>query len=624
MESEPELYLSDVEPNGVMDDISVGDVDTSMARISLDDKPMVDVKGKKCLDVGIASEEDIEGFLAEDDNNIVMMLESGNAAVCVERDTVVQQLLNDPNNYYYLCRGEYEVKNGLLPTGVGSHNVCEIPVFGLGFLGLVSRGLVLRDNFVNAIENTSDQIFIIRHLEPALKASAVAGANYLRAGPSGQGTINSMHCQPSTGDELYYVTSESVNIVPADLQRTLDILLAAGCLVKKEDAPLTQVAYEGKPAPDAVEAALNELKLQKDFVVDERAADSEDEDEDGSEASSIQGDDNGTSSADSVFSDYLDTLIYSAQLGVYNEAIAGAIYESRSLMPEISPDADVALSLRRHAEASLSPHAANYFVVLLDGLSRAESGMIVMQTTEEDVGEPTDYIIKPIIKINNFPPDDPADGVAFSDQTLSILENQNELITSTIDRAVEHVHESSGPPEDVMPYISDSIILMEQTRFFRKQEILMANLVCVDISMVTAEGEGFDNDDVAIAYYSAAAELKRVSDEFLADPDPLHEFTIPTMLPGMQLLQIQLSYIEPTFRVITTTATIEPDSTEPTRETKTSMLGNIFTYLAIPDVDDSSILSDIGPLNNDSGSELGDLTMSDDEEQDPLQQNDIN
>ena len=151
----------------------------SSSGLSVDDKPSVDVKGKKCLDVGMASEEDIEGFLAEDGNNIVMILESGNAAVCIERDTVVQQLLNNTDNYYYLCRGEYEVKDGLLPTGVGAHNVCEIPVFGLGFLGLVSRGLLLRDNFVNAIENTKDQIFVIRHMEPAVKASAVTGVSYL-------------------------------------------------------------------------------------------------------------------------------------------------------------------------------------------------------------------------------------------------------------------------------------------------------------------------------------------------------------------------------------------------------------------------------------------------------------
>ena len=278
----------------------------SSSGLSVDDKPSVDVKGKKCLDVGMASEEDIEGFLAEDGNNIVMILESGNAAVCIERDTVVQQLLNNTDNYYYLCRGEYEVKDGLLPTGVGAHNVCEIPVFGLGFLGLVSRGLLLRDNFVNAIENTKDQIFVIRHMEPAVKASAVTGVSYLRAGPSGQGTISSMHCQPDTGDELYYVTSENVDIVPADLKSTVDILMSAGCLVKKEDAPLTQVAYEGRPAPADVEDKLNELKKQKDF------ASAEDEGDDVSETGNFQGDEDNARlvTANSVFEDYLDTLIY--------------------------------------------------------------------------------------------------------------------------------------------------------------------------------------------------------------------------------------------------------------------------------------------------------------------------
>ena len=32
----------------------------SSSGLSVDDKPSVDVKGKKCLDVGMASEEDIE------------------------------------------------------------------------------------------------------------------------------------------------------------------------------------------------------------------------------------------------------------------------------------------------------------------------------------------------------------------------------------------------------------------------------------------------------------------------------------------------------------------------------------------------------------------------------------
>jgi len=136
------------------------------------------------------------------------------------------------------------------------------------------------------------------------------------------------------------------------------------------------------------------------------------------------------------------------------------------------------------------------------------------------------------------------------------------------------------------------------------------------MSRIMAEGgEGFDNDDIATAYYYAATELKRASDEFLADPDPLRDFVIPTLLPGMLLMQVKLSYLEPTFRVITTTATMEPDDAEPTKHTETAVLNNIFTYLAIPNVDDTSLLSDIGSLNNDSGENLGDLNMSDDEEQ---------
>ncbi len=585
----------------------------SSSGLSVDDKPSVDVKGKKCLDVGMASEEDIEGFLAEDGNNIVMILESGNAAVCIERDTVVQQLLNNTDNYYYLCRGEYEVKDGLLPTGVGSHNVCEIPVFGLGFLGLVSRGLLLRDNFVNAIENTKDQIFVIRHMEPAVKASAVTGVSYLRAGPSGQGTISSMHCQPDTGDELYYVTSENVDIVPADLKSTVDILMSAGCLVKKEDAPLTQFAYEGRPAPADVEDKLNELKKQKDF------ASAEVEGDDVSETGSFQGDEDNARlvTANSVFEDYLDTLMYSTEFNAYNEGVAEAIYESPEIMPELSPNANVAMSLRREATESLSPHAANYFVVLLGGLSRADSGLIVMQTSETDEEGGVDYLLKPIIKIEDFPPADPADGVAFSDQTLNILDSQRNLIATTIEEVINEVHEPTSETTHITPSVNESCVLMEQTQFFRKQEILMANLVCVDMSRILAEGgEGFDNDDIATAYYSAAAELKRASDEFLADSDPLREFVIPTLLPGMLLMQVKLSYLEPTFRVITTTATMGPDDAEPTKHTETAVLGNIFTYLAIPNVDDTSLLSSIGSLNNDSDNDSTDWSEYSDDDDD--------
>ena len=63
--------------------------------------------------------------------------------------------------------------------------------------------------------------------------------------------------------------------------------------------------------------------------------------------------------ANSVFEDYLDTLIYYDEFSAYNEGVAEAIYESPELMPELSPDANVAMS-RREAAESLSPHAANY------------------------------------------------------------------------------------------------------------------------------------------------------------------------------------------------------------------------------------------------------------------------
>ena len=70
-----------------------------------------------------------------------------------------------------------------------------------------------------------------------------------------------MHCQPDTGDELYYVTSEKVDIVPEDLQSTKETLYA-GCFVERR-GPLTQVAYDGRPAPADVEDKLNERRSRK-------------------------------------------------------------------------------------------------------------------------------------------------------------------------------------------------------------------------------------------------------------------------------------------------------------------------------------------------------------------------
>ena len=78
-------------------------------------------------------------------------------------------------------------------------------------------------------------------------------------------------------------------------------------------------------------------------------------------------------------------------------------------------------------------------------------------------------------------------------------------------------------------------------------------------------------------------------------------------------MQVKLSYLEPTFRVITTTATMGPDDAEPTKHTETAVLGNIFTYLAIPNVDDTSLLSSIGSLDNDSDNDSTDWSENSDD-----------
>ena len=81
-------------------------------------------------------------------------------------------------------------------------------------------------------------------------------------------------------------------------------------------------------------------------------------------------------------------------------------------------------------------------------------------------------------------------------------------------------------------------------------------------------------------------------------------------------MQVKLSYLEPTFRVITTTATMGPDDAEPTKHTETAVLGNIFTYLAIPNVDDTSLLSSIGSLDNDSDNDSTDWSENSDDDDD--------
>lgn len=582
--NEPDLYLSDIEG----DDDSVGD-------ISINDEPEVDVKGKKCWDVSLASEEDIEGFLAEDSDNIVLILDGGGASVCIDRESIRTKLIDDTDNYYYLCRGAYETHNGQLPIGVGKHNVCEVPVFGLGFLGLGSRGLVFRDNLTNAVANERDQVFVIKHFEPAVKASAVAGVSYLKAGPSGQGTIGSMHCQPDTGDELYYITAANANIVPEDIQQTVGTLLAAGCLVRKDEPTLTQVAYDGKPAPQKVEDKLAALKTSKDFpesVADQTSV-------------GIDADD-GTVGFDA--DDYLDTFVYSTELPEsvkeYDEAIADMLYElSRPLMPDLSPNATVSLDLRLHAVDSLSPHVANYYVVLFNGLEEAESGLAIVQTTKRSPSSPLEYRLKPIIKIHDFPPSQPGDGVAFSEQTLTLLETQSEQISEKLRDTVREARTGT----DVTPVVEDVSVLMGRTNFHRKQDSVMACLLCVRMSQILAGGgRGFDDDNNAESYYSSVDTVIDGVDDYLRDSNPTRAFIVPRMLEGMELIQIKLSLVEPVFRVTTSHMARSPGVPRPIMNTSITELGNIFTYLDIP-----ASLNDAMSANG----EVVDIPFTDDEEE---------
>lgn len=556
MDSEPETYLSDIEQE---------DDDTDTSGIAEAGNQDISITGKKCWDVGLASEEDIEGFLAESGDNIVFIIESGNASVCIERETIKNTILDNKDYYYYLCRGAFERHNGQLPIGVSSRNVCEVPVFGLGFLGLSTRGLVIRENFINAVNDTADQNFVIRSFNPAVKASAVSGVSYLRAGPTGQGAIGSMHCQPDIEDEMYYITASNKNIVPDNIKDTIDTLIANGCLVKKDEYALTQVAYNGRPASPEAEAKLRELKASTDFPVN-----------------------------DSNEGDYLDTFVYSEDLPEtiisYTKAISHMLYENtRPLMPQLSPNANVAEQLRFDAMDALLPHVANYYLTLLDGLARADSGLIIIQTTKSSPSSSsTEYRLKPILKIDDFPPSQPGLGVAFSEQTLNILDNQNETI---LDKLRYVLATSSQTQGDVLPVVENASIVLHKTNSYRKEDKLIAYLICVTVSQVTLrDGNGFDSDEVAQSYYSTAKTVLDMTKDYLRDRNPLRAFTIPRMPVGMELIQFSLSLTSPLMHMNVTS--MRPVGLmNPPRlmmEQKITNLQNIFTYLDIQSSTDDS------------------------------------
>ena len=616
MSDEPDLYLSDVEQADTTDDAgSIGDDD---AETSLYEPPF-DISGKKCWDVGMASEEGIEAFMAEDDDNIVFVLQSGNAALCISRSSFKDHLVDDKANYYYLCRGPYKPVDGKLPIGVYNHNVCQTPIFGLGFTGMSSQGLVFRENIVNAINDTSDRVFVVRPFNPPVRATSVAGVEYLRAGSGGQGTISSMHCQPDTGDELYYITASKANIVPSDLQKNIDTMTAAGCLIRQGEEVVAQTAYDGRPASAEVEAEMKALQEKTDFEGEDAGDDDDesyfDDEEDG----------------DQRFSRYARSLMRyddePAIIQTINAEIAYAL-DVRGFIDDISPSARETLELREHAIRSLQPYVANYFVVLLNGLREATNGLAIIQTTKL-TQQTLNYTLKPIYKIDNFPPAQPDLGVAFNDQTLAILDRQisnvEETLRGIIDEAVE---ESDGT--NVNARVSGSYLLMGQTDVYRKQEILMMDIVCVSVDQVMApDGKGFDNDETSALYYEAANRVLTASRTFLADPNPLTVYPPPRMPPGMQVLQIKMSLISPIFSVLTLENVRVPGAPGPLMRTEASRLGNAFLYLEnstmesgiVPgasddvsdDDDDNSSIHELAS-DDEGGVDLENLQLSDDEQ----------
>ena len=229
----------------------------------------VDISGKQCVNVSMAGEENIEEFLAEDGNNLAFITEDGTAfaSTCIDRDTMKNTIINNTDNYYYLCRGAFQEIDGQLPLNVVANNICQTPFFNLKLIGFPAAGLVFRQNIINAINSSDDQIFVVKRFDPPLKSTSVVSVSHYR----GQGDLGSNHCQPDTGDELFYITTaNNDSVVPSNIKQNIDLLLSAGCIYKvgEEELPL-QNANEGKPASAEIEEQLENLKNETDIPLHE-------------------------------------------------------------------------------------------------------------------------------------------------------------------------------------------------------------------------------------------------------------------------------------------------------------------------------------------------------------------
>ena len=597
-ESDPELYLSDIDDVYADEDRELED---GLANVSLGDddddgnagdgttEPAFDVSGKKCWDVGLASEDDVEGFLAEDADNIVFIQESGKASLCIERETVKRALLNNKANYYYLCRGAFEPVRGTLPYNVGNHNICEVPMFGLGFLGLSSKGMVLRSNFVNAIDDTDDQVFVIRSFDPPVKASAVAGAEYTRTSVETRNAVSASHCQPDTGDELFYLTASKRNIVPAHIHETVQTLLDGGCLVKKDESTLTQVAYDGRPATGETEAALRALKGREDFAIDGESSTSLDgnyaiNDGEGYDSES-EFDDDGDDDGD--VEDYEDSVLQALDVPETARTMelttnVANLFLEEGLLGELSPDANADLALRMRATQMIRRNLpAYYYTTLLEGFARSHSGMITTELTSS-AGEVADYTLKTIVKLDSFPPPSAEDGDAsIGEQTLNIVSSTiNEL-----KRKMEGIVESSGvtPETDqVRVSIGDTCLWMGNTDAYEKNDSVMTIFVCVNMSTVLNEGgSGFENEEVASSYVESARNILDASNAYLSSSNPLQPFVIPVMPLGMEILQFKLQETsdDNVSRVTVTDVAVGQSGRAMNRNLSHNLV-NLFTYFA--------------------------------------------
>ena len=574
---------NDSNTEGDGNDEDEGDEDTNI-------EDTLNIQGKQCLNVqeGV-SDYDIEKYLDEDPNSIVFILESGVSSVCVDREQV-SKMLNDLDNYYYLCRGGYEKEKdenvpddeGFIPIDVGRHNICQTPFFGLGFLGLQSKGIVLRENIKKAIEDTDDNIFVIRPFDPHIKSVSLAGVGYFYSKQSSNDAISSAHCQPDTGDEIYYLETINKNIIPEDIQETIKILISTKCAYKEgeKDTITTQKSGEGKVENEETENKVKILVEKTDFSTSEIAvyknAKLERERENKSESEHVSSEN--LDENQQKFS-YEDTVLFYETLPSVidnvNKDIAD-ILNKVNLLPNITignETVDIKLDLRNKALLSTREYIPKYFETLINGFTDVKSGMICLQSTQEQMGK-LKYYLKPVYKFDNFSylisgeePTTTGSSLTkdkmeqFSQDINAIQTDFNNVMEEENEREKEGLSDSNSSNVDDTPIefiANEPLVLIGQTKFHQKVDISRKTNLCVnmvgiklnvlkDIILNDEDGssERTAHNEKLKKLFDNVKDLISKSEDYLSETENVgRTFTISGLTEGVELLQFKFS-LEP-------------------------------------------------------------------------------